>query len=561
MPYMLINEYPPDRMMLRVEAPNGRAVRLAEDEGLPQNVFSDLEFTTEMPGGNKELHGGLARNPQEFWAKDLGPFAEAELSQAGGEIVWSGFQDKEGKVSGLEHVGTDPVLLGWQYAMDDRKIVSVGYINADLTRWGDPTSRRRKKLIEEGYDYASIEPSLSATAPGQLTAGIMTNFAGFTKAANRGVVAEAWFIGRIPIYRVYFDYDQLTAAAAAELWESTMALAADDLGTLATSGTDYDRTNVRQEMAFHEALEDGITCARLRDKYSNTAATFDMTDQILWGNLRVLGRTGLTLQGTWPEVGYTTKQMLTHFISTYCAPLTVDEAYMDDDGFIIPQAWYDQGEGSADIIKDLVKFSLYDWFVYTGKRFEFREPLTYGREWTAYIGTSDFNEVGEDSQSLWTSVVVQYQDTDGTTKLVGPPGTRCDYESSTLEITDVDHPAVKAERTRREFLQMNGVGTPATAVAIGERFLAEANRLNRSGSATLNGFVSDSKGTLRPVAQVKAGDTIRFIDAADTSARKIVNTSYSHGGRSCEIDLDAPPAGMEELLERLQVTTAAYAGV
>ena len=56
---------------------------------------------------------------------------------------------------------------------------------------------------------------------------------------------------------------------------------------------------------------------------------------------------------------------------------------------------------------------------------------------------------------------------------------------------------------------------------------------------------------LHPAWRVRAGDTITFVDAADPSPRRIVRTNYDHGSRTCSIDIDAPPEGLQALLERL----------
>jgi hypothetical protein len=43
------------------------------------------------------------------------------------------------------------------------------------------------------------------------------------------------------------------------------------------------------------------------------------------------------------------------------------------------------------------------------------------------------------------------------------------------------------------------------------------------------------------------------VDAADTSERRVVRTEKDHSSRTCSVDLDAPPQGLEALLERLGV--------
>jgi hypothetical protein len=65
--------------------------------------------------------------------------------------------------------------------------------------------------------------------------------------------------------------------------------------------------------------------------------------------------------------------------------------------------------------------------------------------------------------------------------------------------------------------------------------------------------VRDDRGIPHPAWRVRAGDQIAFTDAADTSYRRIVRADYDHASRTCSVDLDAPPEGLDALLERLGV--------
>jgi hypothetical protein len=83
---------------------------------------------------------------------------------------------------------------------------------------------------------------------------------------------------------------------------------------------------------------------------------------------------------------------------------------------------------------------------------------------------------------------------------------------------------------------------------------------NVSGSATLSGYVMNSQGYFYPVSVVKAGDYLEVTDAHDRTPRKIVSTDYTHQNRQNQLELGAPPSGLNALLERLQEQAAA-AGV
>jgi hypothetical protein len=187
-----------------------------------------------------------------------------------------------------------------------------------------------------------------------------------------------------------------------------------------------------------------------------------------------------------------------------------------------------------------------------GKLFEYRVPGTYGRKWQAYAGPSELKEAGFDASRCWRSIMGRWQDVDGSTRTVGPPGSGADVEAAGLEITDPDHPAVKAGFAREDLLDLKGVCTAARAQEACERWLVDANELSRSGSAVLSGYIMDDKGIFRPAAQVMPGDHVRFPDAADTSYRKIVASDYEHESTGCQVALDAPKESTEALLERYQ---------
>ena len=538
-------EYPPDKIALRI-GPQGAGARWAEDEPNPDFVISDIEFGTEMSGGYKDFQCTLGRNPQLDW-RDLVAYYDAYAYQPGVAKVWEGFLDKAPDVSG-EHKSISPNLLGYQSILEDDNAAQVGFIDCDIAKFQDPSAQRRLDLaaannwlmaqIVIGFQDAGVDP-----------AGVIIDFANVEAVAAKIERGETWYYGD-GVDIGYVKYDLRTNFGKDATMLTRVTLCNNDVGAGAVFGTNHEQV---------EALNQQVSAGGAGKKYVLIESAYSggfvgsMTNNHRYGNIRVVGNHGITLQGVWPNVGLSAKQMLGYLIPNFASPLTTDNEALDDDGYIIPQAWYGDPTSVADIVKDLVKYGLYDWFVYGDKRFQLRKPGTYGKFWKAYVGPSNLNEVGLDSQRLWSSVVVSYTDVDGSTKTVGPPGSQASVTSAELQITDPQHPAVQAGRNRRAVLDLQGIGTPATAIAVGKRFLEEANLLNRSGSATLSGYVMDQYGIFWPAACVKAGDWIAFVDASDRGYRKIINTSYRHSERSNEIDLDAPASGLEALLERLQV--------
>src|SRR5690606_35941388 len=131
-------------------------------------------------------------------------------------------------------------------------------------------------------------------------------------------------------------------------------------------------------------------------------------------------------------------------------------------------------------------------------------------------------------------------------------GSGADTESDALADSDPENPANQLGLPRHEVLSM-GTATAASATEIGRRFLEQAKVLDRSGRARLVGHVEDEHGILHPYSHVRAGDRIVFTDAHDTSPRRVVRAEHNDDERSVSVDLDAPPQGLDALLERLDV--------
>lgn len=539
-------QLPPDKIAMRIDLPNGAANRWAEDEPNPENVISDIELNDEMPGGYSSASGTLARDPRIDYP-DIEEYGDVKFYQPGVNVVWQGSLDKGPDTTG-DQKSITPSFLGYQSILEDNQAVQVGFIDCDLSKWGDISTQRRLNILNVPA-LLSGSSNVGLKDAGEYSPGIQQSIE--EVGTNQRYVEVVYFAAGIILGKVRYTASAQGMTTEAN-WSRIVGLHDTDIAT--TESDDYKDMKVGSGSNLTLAATTSTRkYARLTTRYLQTPALTAIASTANWLNVKVLGNHGLFEQGEWPNIGFTAKQMLEYLIQNYGQPLEVDPDYIEEDGFIIPQAWYETASTVADISKDIMKYALMDWFVYHGKRFEYRQPGVYGKFWRANAAASNLQEVGIDSQRLWRSIVVQYQDVDGSTRTVGPPGSGATYTSAQLEITDPQNPAVQAERTRRDIIDMGGISTAAVAIEIGVRFLEEAQLLNRAGSATLAGYVMDDKGILWPAACVKSGDWISFVDAADTSYRKIVNKSYKHNERSAEIDLDAPPSGLEALLERLQV--------
>lgn len=539
-------EFIPIRLAVQLANLNGTLrARWSEDETLQQNVLDELTFSDNMPGGDKDAGGVLARNPQKTWP-DLEAFSNITVEGPGREIYWEGSLDKIPGVTG-DRLSINPAALGYQAILEDNMAASLGIIDCDLSKWGEPSGSRKKLLLENGFSPSSTTQSVGFQGTGALPPGIFIEFLEFVEGLTE--INESWYWGEgVDIGKVLFD-NRVPKAPSEPGWATKSILSIQDIMETFHEGTNYGVTeHLQQELA---APSGGYKYAVFQNYYTGTfvgafAASF------AWTGVKVIGNHGMPYKGEWPNIGFSTKQCLTYGIPIVAPSLEAREEDIEDDEYVIPQAWYGERNSGANFVHDVTKYNLWDWYVRYGKRFHYRKPASYGKFWKAYVKESNLNNVGEDSQKIWNQIVVKYNDVDGTTKTVGPLGSGCTTESSALEITDVTNPATAAKRTRRDLLVMKGISTPAAAIAVGKRFLEEANALSRQGTATISGWVLDDKGVFWPAAKIRSGDWISFVDAGDHSYRKIVGRRYNHLTQSSEIELDAPPDGLEALLERLQ---------
>lgn len=541
----ITREYPPDKVAIRIKSPNGYSNRWAEDESKAENVLSDIELEDEMPGGDKSMGGILARDPQLKW-QEMEAYADIYAYQPGVKKCWEGSLDKAPAVSG-DQMSLAPAALGYQAELEDDRASAIGFISTDLSKLEDSSMQRHINLLEGQFSPSAAGVLSGFQDSGTTAAGILFDFRQVLNKVGgpKPGAEQIWNPEGALIGKVMYDF----IGDATSPWLSNIGIDRDDLDLSHLARGEPNGTTALQQTI---STSIGGKYLFIMDYYNAAITTeFQMTNRHWFVNIHVFGTHGLSVSGSWPNIGLKMKQMIEYLINE----LTTLEARpedVDDDEFLINNAWYGSRGPTSEIVQDLTKYSYYDWFVRRGKRFHVKKPGTYGNFWKSYVRESELDELGLDSQALWDEIVVSYQDANGRTIYAGPPGSGCDIESELLTVTDPDSPGRRAGRKRRDLIQLKGVGTPATAIEVGKRFLEEANLLNHAGSATLTGYVLDHNGVMWPAACVKSGDWISFVDASDRSYRKIVNRKYVHNNRGSEIQIDAPPSGMEQLLERLQ---------
>lgn len=527
--------------------------RWAEDEPHKENVLNGVHASGALPGGKKELNASLPRDPRREFP-DLEGFLEIELNIGARNRIWHGRIGKAPRSDG-EQMVIDGEAVGYAAALEDRKALRIGLLNSELGKWGEPSTARRLALYEAGIKLvASTSIGQHSKDPEAIAPAVINDFSNVETLASATEGGEAHFEGgEVDIWKVMYDFLDLTSSEENVNWSDSIALSKSDSSYTEAygviSGTDHHKKPANQQSV--EATSEGYKHARIADRFIAASEGTDLTRIFAWKNIRVLGwlAQSLALQGEWPNVGFTAAQMLRLLVPEF-SELEATEDSIEDDGFIIQQAWWSDPGTLSRVVDELVKYGLYDWFVKDAKLLELRAPGTYGRNWQAYQGPSNFQEAGTDTERLWDRIVVAFSDPDGSTRYVGYPGSGCEEEYESLQITDPNHPAVRAGVVREDLLVIQSVTTGTRAKEVGERFLANANELPKSGKAELSGFVQDDKGVFRPVGEVAEGDLLSFRDARDSSYRKIVNYDYDADARKVLVDLDAPSDSFQALLER-----------
>lgn len=546
-----VRELPPLRLSHVIETPSGRFFRWGEDDPNPARVPSGVRFSDTMPGGFENADATLPRKAGEDDA-DFERLSTWHIYGAGGEKAWEGRIERAPRVSGNES-SVSPSAVGWQAHLEDDKSAREIYVDRDLSHWG-PWSRQRQvdmNAVQYFEGQGSIETLPDATTK---VPGISHKFERIATTAGSGpfAVFESWYDGHgIPLGLMYLNQSQVGINVNPS-WTVSAQLHVDDRGATpgsASTGNLQGAPGPRYLSNANPALKFGL----LQTAHSGTF-TGDIEVRVDWKNLTMYGNHGLTGYGPDPN-GLLASDIVAHVVGKFAPQLTATtgtNGSIQTSGFVVPHLVFMDRTTAGDMVKQTARFGLWDFAVWDNKTFWWHDRNARGRAWRTRIGPAQFEESGPSFERVWNSLLVQYQDVDGSTRTVGPPGSGSDTEDVALVDLDPENPANSAGVIRRTMLTM-GVSTPAAATTAGQRFLQESKLLDRSGRARILGHIESDRGVVFPYWAVRAGDTISFIDAADSSPRRVIRTEKDHASRTCSVDLDAPPEGLQQLLERAGV--------
>jgi hypothetical protein len=570
---LLVRERPPTNLSVSVATPTGPTYRLGADDPNVNNKPDQLTFSTTMPGGFDQCSLTLNRDPRINWPDLIELSTVTAYGLGGSQVAYQGRIEEFPSQAGQQSTFS-PTIAGWQNHLLDDQYAAMVFIDRELATWSTPTTSRQITDIGNAQQPSG---DLSFQVGADQNNKIALILSGTTPWTGNQIV-EAWYgNGAVNLARIQASSIlQLnpTYLVRTNSGDNLFVNFASD-NSVPTSANGASAISLPQT-PFSVVASPVLPYAIVGLVNSGTVSgspPSGTTVGVAVENLAIMGNHGLTLRtgasGSSPSYddGYLASDVEGYVLSTWCPKLSYSagsSGTIQPSSFVIPQLAFPTATTPDVIITAANQFELRDWAVWeattgtSGPTYYSNTRGARGKTWVARVGPAQLQNAGPQMNRLWNGVVVQWANVDGTTGLVGPPASNAPNTSSSLLDNDPTNPA-NILGINRWYLLTLGTSTLAGATQVGAVFLQEQALINTSGQAQLVGHVQDSAGNYWPSWMVRAGDTISFIDAADSSSRRVVGTSYAHTSRTNTVQLDAPPDGMTALLDRLSAAIS-FAG-
>ena len=556
---MIIRERMPLRLFGEVFSTGGYHGRWSGDSRNPSDLPNGVTFGTTMPGGFSDGSAVLPRDMRRHFS-DLDEFVTVRFKGVGGDIAWEGRLQATPRQSG-DQSSVTAEMVGWQAHLDDNPSAREIYLDPNFSNWTAISTTLKASDYLAGADCDDVSTTLD---PGTGLPALVTGFTGAwsrvheckgmydTKGIGVGTLYFCWMrptSGGTPVpainpadtnwtWRPYFAHDDVQSGAE-------FAPAQRAAGPVVSSYTPTDPLHkfIYVYLAYQLAAAGGGE---------------GVNYGINWTYLGVVGRSGIPVYGTLGQsggIGVLASDVVANAIRRW-APLlkftTGATGTIPPTGYFVPTAAYLEPTTVSEIIKDVTKYDLVDWAVWENQTFYMNGWGLRGRSWVSRVREAQLQETGPQVDRIYNGVIVTYTDDAGISRSVGPPNSGTQYTDLSLYDSDPTNPATAAGIVRYSPPVSVNTSELAGAIAVGARYLSELKASNTAGQASLVGYAEDAlTGTQWPSWMVRAGDWISFLDASDTSERRIVSTSYDDATKTNAIQLDSPPDDIQALLERM----------
>jgi hypothetical protein len=544
-----------DRLAVEITHADGRQTRWGGDEPDAINIPLSLRFSTQLPGGFKDLTLTLGRRI-DLEYPDLNLLDDVRVYGPGNQIAW------EGRVAQLprSHGDDFSVTVGCvghaAHLRDDPSFREI-YVDRDLGRWAGPSVQRRINYVADTRSPAdaNVQPDASTGQP-----SLVTEVRAPWTAANRALSEALYNAQGVELGSVYYAWKRGAHVGDADAdWSWQVQTDSDD-----TFPSPADSGNLRAAGPGTGTLtanaDDMFAMANLA--YASSNATDGELCSLYWTCLAVYGRHGLTKRGgddATTAQGFYASDVVADIIRRAAPNLrytTGAGGSIEPTTFVIPHLAFLDPVTAEDALLAVNKYHLYEWGVYDDRLFFFRPADSTRLCWETRIDEGAHIDLeGDQADDVYNGIFVTYQHFDGTSKTVGPPGSGADATSTALQDTSADNP-INAHGYRRRWAKIE-ISTPTDengAIALGTVWLNELLLPARRGTIKLADTVRHPTiSAPQPAWRPRAGDWIKITDHPADVPRRIIQTGYENESRTATIDVGNDIHKMDAIMERMGV--------
>lgn len=535
-------------LSVEVETASGTRYQLADDLE-PERRLRGVTFSSEIGDGFKTAGGNLPRR-FDIDYPDLNLVDTWSFVGRDGTVAW------EGRASSFPRSLTDRStisvnLTGWMSHATDQKFREI-YVDRDLNAWQGPSLGRQAATMTANYIPTAgtvVQDVADATS------GVVTAWEG-NWASPYLPLSDAWYdagtgltIGRID-YSWKVQPGGLDYTNAQFNWIAGVSI--DDKAT-ATQTTANLRAAGPSASSFVPTVR--YRYGLLQLLYGTTGAGIAGGHYgLAWYNLAVYGAHGLTLYTGDPgqPPGVLASDVIRDIARRFAPKL--DTSGVQNTTYPIQHLVFKDRTTPYDAFAQVNKYHLFNLAVWENKRLEFKRYDLDDYDWQIRAGENGatFDAQGQSTDNVYDSVVVGYTDLNTQTKNYLTPDVY-----TQLQATDLLNPWRMQGIDKPLELELSAPTTITQAVAIGRIALAEANRPKAPGTITAKAYIKDRAGIEQPVWRVRAGDTIAITNHQNDSPRLIHSASYDHDSHTVTIAVDAPPAVLDGVVDRIGTSLTA----